>query len=64
VTKTILLKGLQFGLASTFRGSLHYDHGRKHSSIQADRMLEKELGILHLDPMAARRGPSSTLGKI
>jgi hypothetical protein len=42
-------------LAYRFRGSVHYYHGRKHGSIQADVLLEKELGILHIDLKATRR---------
>jgi hypothetical protein len=41
------------GLAYRFRGSVHYHHGGKHGSIQADVVLEKELRALHLDPQAA-----------
>ena len=35
------------GAAYTFRGSVHYHHGRKHGSVQADTVLE-ELRVLHL----------------
>jgi phenylalanyl-tRNA synthetase beta subunit len=41
-------------LAYRFRGSVHYHHGGKHGSIQADVVLE-ELRVLHFDPKAARR---------
>ena len=40
-------------LAYSFRGSVHYHHGGKHGSIQADMMLEKELRVLHIDLWAA-----------
>ena len=43
------------GLAYSFRGSVHYHHGRKHGSIQADMVLEKELRVLHLDLQEAKR---------
>jgi hypothetical protein len=43
------------GLAYRFRGSVHYHQGRKHGSIQADLVLEKELGVVHLVPKANRR---------
>ena len=43
------------GLAYSFRGSVHYHHGKKHGSQQADMVLEKELRVLHFDPKAARR---------
>jgi hypothetical protein len=38
-----------------FRGLVYYPHGGKHSDMQADVMLEGELGILHLDPQVAGR---------
>jgi hypothetical protein len=41
------------GLAYSFRGSVHY--GRKHGSLKADMVLERELIVLHLDLQAARR---------
>jgi hypothetical protein len=34
-------------------GVVHYHHGRKHGDIQADMVLEKQLGVLHVDPQAA-----------
>ena len=43
------------GLAYSFRGLVHYHHGGKHGSIEADMVLEKELRVLHLDLKAARR---------
>jgi hypothetical protein len=39
------------GLA--FRCLVHYHHGGRHSSSQADMMLEKVLRVLHLDLQAA-----------
>ena len=36
-----------------FRGLVYY--GGKHGSVQADMVLEKNLGVLHLDLKAARR---------
>jgi len=39
---------------------VHYYHGRKHGSMYADRV-RKELGVLHPDLKAARRGLSDTL---
>jgi hypothetical protein len=53
-------KNLSLGLAYSFRDSIHYHHGRKHGSTQADMVLE-ELRALHLDPKAARRTLSSYL---
>ena len=46
------------GLAYSFRGLVHYHHGGEHGSMQADMVLD-QLGVLHLDPKAARRRLSS-----
>jgi hypothetical protein len=40
-------------LAYSFRGIVYYHHGRKHGSMQADMVLEKELRVLHLDLQTA-----------
>jgi hypothetical protein len=40
---------------------MHCHHGRKHGSLQADVVLEKELRVLHLDLQAARRRLSTIL---
>jgi hypothetical protein len=40
------------GVVYSFRGLVHYHHGRKHGSMQADMVLEKELRVLHLDLQA------------
>jgi hypothetical protein len=42
-------------MAYRFRGSIHYHHGRKCGSVQADRVMEKELRILRLDLKVVRR---------
>jgi hypothetical protein len=42
------------GLAYSFRGSVHYHHGRKHGIRLADMVLE-EPRVLHLDLEATRR---------
>jgi hypothetical protein len=55
MTKATLIRNIQLGPAYRIRGSIHYHHGRKHGSVQADTVLEKELRVLHLDPSAARR---------
>ena len=48
-------KGKHFiGAGLKFRGSAHYQHGRKHSSMQADTVLEKELRVLYVDLQAAK----------
>jgi hypothetical protein len=49
------------GLAYSFRGSVYYHHGRKHGSVPADMVLEKELRVLHFDLKAAKRRFSSSL---
>jgi hypothetical protein len=41
------------GVAYSFKGSVHYDHVGRHSSIQGDKVLEKELRVLNLDLQAA-----------
>jgi hypothetical protein len=55
MTRAILKKpNIKLGLAYSFRGLVHYHHGRKHGSMQADIMLKKELRVLHLDLTKAR----------
>jgi hypothetical protein len=39
----------------TVSGLVHYYHNRKHGSLQADMVLEKELRVMHLDLKATRR---------
>jgi hypothetical protein len=51
------------GLAYSFRGSVHYLHGGKHGSVQADMVLEKKLRVLHLDLKAAE-GDRFTLARL
>ena len=65
MTKTTFIRdNISLGLAYRFRGLVHYHYDRKHGSIQADMVLEKELRFLHLDPTAAsRETDSSTLGR-
>jgi hypothetical protein len=59
MTKATLIKdNIKLGLVYRFGGSVHYFHGRKHSSIQADMGLE-ELKVLYLDPKVDRRKLSS-----
>ena len=54
MTRATLIKNFVFiGSGLRFRGLVHYHHGRKHGSMQADMVLEKELRVLHLDPKAA-----------
>jgi hypothetical protein len=54
MTLAILIKeNIYLGLAYRFRALVHYHHGGKHGSLQADMVLEKELRVLHLDPQGA-----------
>jgi hypothetical protein len=56
MTKAALIKdNILLGLAYSVRGSVHFHYGRKHSSVQADMVVEKELSVLHLNPTASRR---------
>jgi hypothetical protein len=43
------------GAVLQFRGLVHCLHFRKHSSVQADMVLERELRVLHLNVQAAGR---------
>jgi hypothetical protein len=64
MTKAALIKdNFELELAYSFRGSVHYHHGRKHGGTQADMVLE-ELRVLHLDPKAARKMVSDILGRV
>ena len=44
-------KTFHWGLAYTFGGFVHDQHGEKHGSLQAGMVLE-ELRVLYLDPQA------------
>jgi hypothetical protein len=59
---TLIKANISLELAFSFRGLVHYHHGRVHGSIQADMVLEQKLRALHLDLTAARRN-SSGLGR-
>ena len=52
---TLIKDNIELGLAYSFRGLVHYHHGRKHGGMQADMVLEEELRALHLDQQAAGR---------
>ena len=43
------------GLAYSLWGLVSSHHGEKHSNMQADMGLEKELRTVHHDPLAAER---------
>jgi hypothetical protein len=53
---TLINKNIQLGLAYSFRGLVHYYHGRNHGSMQVDMMVEKKLRVLYLDPTSATKG--------
>jgi hypothetical protein len=59
--KTLIKDNISLELAYRFRGSVHYHHGGKHGSVQADVGLE-EPKVLHFDPKANRRLASRKLG--
>jgi hypothetical protein len=42
------------GMVYSFKGLVHYHHGEKHETLQADIVLEKPR-LLHLDLKASRR---------
>jgi hypothetical protein len=39
---TFIKENISLRVAYSFRGLVHYHHGRKHVSVQADMVLEKE----------------------
>jgi hypothetical protein len=51
-TAILIKDNTELGLAYSFRSSVHYSHGWKHGSLQADMVLVKELRVLHLDQQA------------
>jgi hypothetical protein len=55
MTKATLIKdNVLLELAYSFRGSVHYHHGRKHRSTQADEVLE-DPRVLYQDQQAGSR---------
>jgi hypothetical protein len=51
---TLIKKSISLGLVYSFRGSVHYHHGGKDGSMQADMVLEEELRTSHLNLKVAR----------
>ena len=49
---TLIKESICLGQAHSFRGLVHYHHGKKHGVMQADMVLEKELRVLCLIPQA------------
>jgi hypothetical protein len=60
---TLIKKTIYFELAYSFRGSVHYCHGRKHGSIRANMVLETKLRVVCLDRKEAKRRLYSTLNR-
>ena len=58
-TKNFVKKGLNWGY---LLGLVYHGHGRKHGSLQADRILEEELRILQLAQQAVGRERASGTG--
>jgi hypothetical protein len=54
-SNSFIKERISLGLAYSFRGLVHYHHGRKHGSMQVDMVLEKELRVLCPDWQAAGR---------
>jgi hypothetical protein len=52
IMETLIKENIPLSLIHSFRGSIHYHHGRKHESVQVDMVLE-ELRVLHFNPHAA-----------
>ena len=50
---TLIKENMSLELEYGFRGVVHYWHGRRHGSMQADMVLEEELRVLH--PQALER---------
>lgn len=55
MTTSIKEKKTFNGGALQFKSLIHFHHGWKHCGVQADIILEKELGDLNLDLQVARR---------
>jgi hypothetical protein len=65
MTMTILMKkNIKLRLVCSFTSLAHYHHGRKHGSIQANMVPEKELRVLPLDLKAAEGDINSILGRV
>jgi hypothetical protein len=59
IKATFINENISLRLVFSFRGLVHYLHGRKHGSMQADMVL-KEPSVLHPDVKSARRRLSSS----
>jgi hypothetical protein len=52
---TLIKESILLGLAYSFRGLVHYHHGRKHGSVPAGIVMKKSLGVLHMESLAEDR---------
>ena len=59
---TLMKKTVNWWLAYSFRGSVHYHHGGEHGGAQVDVVLE--LRVLHLDWKAAGSQLTAHWGKL
>jgi hypothetical protein len=62
IKATLINVNISLEVIYSVRGSVHDHRGGKQGIFQADLVL-KEPRVLHLDSKAARRGPSSALGR-
>jgi hypothetical protein len=60
---TLIKENISLRLSYSFRGLVHYHHGRKHDRVHPDLVL-KEPRVLHLDLKAARRRVWITLARL
>ena len=67
-TAALIKENIEVRLAYTFRGLVHYYHGRNRGSMQVDMVLGKELRLLHLDLQTAEEDcctrPSLSIGDL
>jgi hypothetical protein len=59
--ETLIKKNISLWVAYRFSGSIHYHHGGKHGSMQADLVPEEELRVLHLEPQTPEHGSPQNL---
>ena len=62
MTMATLRRKHLIGAGLQFRGLVHYHHDRKHGSVQAGMVLEKELRVLYL-VLKQEKTDSSSLGR-
>jgi hypothetical protein len=56
---SFIKENISLELTCSFRGLVHYHHDGKHGSVRADKVLDKEPKVLHLDPSLNTRSPQS-----